>query len=256
MRIISLNIWGGRCHDALLAFFSQQANTTDIFCLQEVWHTPTSHSTTTGDCLTIFDEIAAILPGFTGYFAPAQDNYVAGMGKTDFPVSFGQAMFVKHGITIDGHGDLFVFGERNARNDTTFTVNPKNLQYLRLHYHDEPLTIMNFHGLWLPGTAKADLPERLEQSHKVKAFIDNEPGQKILIGDFNLLPDGESLRILETEMRNLIREYGITSTRSELYEKELRYADYCLSSAALPVTDFRVLPDVVSDHLALQLDLA
>jgi endonuclease/exonuclease/phosphatase family metal-dependent hydrolase len=56
-------------------------------------------------------------------------------------------------------------------------------------------------------------------------------------------------------MRNLIREYGITSTRSSLYATSpVMYADYALTTPGVKVNEFKVLPDEVSDHLALLLD--
>ena len=57
-------------------------------------------------------------------------------------------------------------------------------------------------------------------------------------------------------MRNLIAEFGITSTRSSLYTKPLRFADYMFVSNGIEVKDFKVLPDEVSDHLALYLEFS
>jgi endonuclease/exonuclease/phosphatase family metal-dependent hydrolase len=78
---------------------------------------------------------------------------------------------------------------------------------------------------------------------------------KILMGDFNLLPDTESIKIIEAAgLRNLIKEFGITETRTELYKKKLRFADYAFVSPEIKVKDFKVLPDVVSDHSPQYLD--
>jgi len=58
-------------------------------------------------------------------------------------------------------------------------------------------------------------------------------------------------------MRNLIKDYDITSTRSKLYTKHKKpvlFADYIFTSPEIEVRDFKVLPDVVSDHLPLLLD--
>ncbi len=54
--------------------------------------------------------------------------------------------------------------------------------------------------------------------------------------------------------RNLIKEYSVQSTRSSYYKKELRFADYMFVSPEVNITDFKVLPDEVSDHLAMYLD--
>ena len=79
----------------------------------------------------------------------------------------------------------------------------------------------------------------------------------VLCGDLNLLPDTKSLKMIEEglKMRNLVTEYGITSTRTPLYTKEGKYADYILVGPGLTVKEFNVLPDVVSDHAPLCVDV-
>ncbi len=114
--------------------------------------------------------------------------------------------------------------------------------------------ICNFHGLW-NGKGKSDTEDRLKQSEKILEFIGGTDDSVILAGDFNLSPDTESLAMLEKDMRNLIKEYGITSTRTSYYEKENKFADYVLVSPGIAVKDFRVLPDEVSDHAALYLEI-
>ncbi|MCX6712734.1 MAG: endonuclease/exonuclease/phosphatase family protein, partial [Candidatus Vogelbacteria bacterium] len=99
-----------------------------------------------------------------------------------------------------------------------------------------------------------DTLERLEQSRKIKAFMDSVDSPKILCGDFNLLPDTESLKIIEGGLRNLIREYGVTSTRTSFYTKPDKFADYVFVSPEIKVVDFKVLPDEVSDHSPLLLE--
>jgi endonuclease/exonuclease/phosphatase family metal-dependent hydrolase len=80
------------------------------------------------------------------------------------------------------------------------------------------------------------------------------PPSRILCGDFNLLPNTDSLTILEQGMRNLIKEYPVTSTRSRFYEKPDKFADYILVSPEVVVEDFQVLDEAVSDHLPLLLE--
>ena len=80
----------------------------------------------------------------------------------------------------------------------------------------------------------------------------------MLCGDFNLAPDTQSLRMLEAAgLRNLVAEFGVTSTRTSLYRRPERFADYVFVSPGVDVSAFRVLPDEVSDHapLMLQFDL-
>ena len=85
----------------------------------------------------------------------------------------------------------------------------------------------------------------------MKKFNDLE---KILCGDFNLLPNTESLAILSEDMKNLVKDFDITSTRSKLYTKPEKFADYILVSPDVSVKKFTVMQDEVSDHLPLLLE--
>lgn len=55
-------------------------------------------------------------------------------------------------------------------------------------------------------------------------------------------------------MQNLISDYEIASTRSHYYIKPIKFADYAIVSPDISAIYFEVLPDVVSDHLALFLE--
>ena len=128
-------------------------------------------------------------------------------------------------------------------------------KHIEFVHNNKTYTVFNLHGLWTSG-GKTDTPSRIEQSEKVKAFVDKAEGGKILCGDFNLLPHTRSIEILESNLRNLIKEYGVTSTRSELYTKPERFADYTMVSKEINVHNFKVMPEVVSDHIPLLLDFS
>lgn len=252
MRLITLNIWGGKIFEPLINFFKDQANNTDIFCLQEVFHTPTDKKDTHGARANVYDEIKQVLNGFQGFYALAQEGYDTD-GAVDFPLSYGLAMFVKKSIPITVHGDVFVFRARNSRKDDNTSIG-RNLEYITLGNGEEATSIFNLHGLW-SGDGKDDNRDRLEQSRKVKEFMATVESKKnILCGDFNLLPNTQSLLLLEAGMKNLVKDYGVTSTRSRFYTKPNKFADYILVSPEVKVNRFEVLPVTASDHLPLLLD--
>ena len=253
MKILSLNVWAGIRYEPLMAFIERYASEVDAFCFQEVFST-TSDRTQSGEArVNLYQEMERILPGFQGFFDGAQDG-IDMAGAVDFPTSYGLAAFVKEGLPIIGHGDFMVYATRNGKDSERGITVPRNLQYLRFDFDGIKLTVANLHGLW-NGGGKGDAPERIEQSRLTKEFLDQEPGAKVLVGDFNLWPETESLKLLEAGMRNLIKKNGITSTRSPLYNKENKFADYALVSPDVKVNGFKVLPDVVSDHLAMLLDV-
>ncbi len=225
-----------------------------FFCLQEMWRA--AYEDLDGKLVggvilkaasimsDSFQKVGSILSGYKSYFHPQNlDNY-------------GLSLFTKVGLTIRKVEDIFVDKERG------YIVPPgedpgtcaSNIEYVILVREGRPnLTVCNFHGLW-NGKGKTDTPERLAQSEKILAFLKSLSGDVVLMGDFNLLPDTESIKMLEDAgYKNLIKEYGITSTRTSFYTKSEKFADYAFVSSGVEVTSFRVLPDEVSDHAALEL---
>lgn len=254
MRIISLNTWGGRAgKKKLLEFFKTNADTTDIFCLQEVWAAPYEHfeGKLAGGVPLINEkimvqatrDISAELPVHATFFHPhVGDNY-------------GLFMLVHKKYKVMAEGDLFVYRERGFISDEDIGNHARNIQYVTIETKNGPLTIINFHGLW-NGKGKGDSADRIEQSERIIDFTKTLQNPFILCGDFNLLPDTESLKKFEKAgLRNLIREHGVTSTRTIFYTKEQKFADYVFVSDGVRIKDFKILPDEVSDHAPLLVEV-
>lgn len=240
MKLISLNIWGGHVHEPLLDFIRTHKD-VDIFCLQEVYHNA-KEKISTDDLpvsLNILSELQALLPSHKPFFRPV----VGGI--------YGIAMFVKEGIEILEEGQMAI--HHNPTYIGRGPTHSRNLQWTKCQMGEKNYTIINVHGLW-NGRGKSDAPERIVQSHNIKAFLDQAPNPKILCGDLNLRPDTESLKIVGTGMKNLIEQFKIQSTRTNLYKKEERFADYVFTSPEIKVNHFEVMKDEVSDHSPLLLD--
>ena len=117
------------------------------------------------------------------------------------------------------------------------------------------VSIYNFHGM--PKSGKLDTPERKIQTTSVLHAMRQDTNPKILVGDFNLRPETESLRAFEESMKNLVIEGGFSATRSRFYDhvEAQPFADYAFITRDIIVKKFEVLPDEVSDHLPLLLEL-
>ncbi len=247
MRVISLNTWAGKVLEPLLTFVRTEAPRTDVFCFQEIFNS-TEMQVIDGRSVHLFTMLCEALPDFVGLFAPVVDGIGPGGGA--FPTSYGIAMFVRKDLRIHTHGDIFVYRNRNWHSDMDLADHGRNLQYALIERDGKQYWILNIHGLWTP--TKDDTPERIAQSEKILEFVrDREP--LVLCGDFNLAPDTQSIALLGTQMRNLIREYGITTTRNALYTKPVRFADYVFVKH-IDVKDFTVPQIVVSDHLPMILE--
>jgi endonuclease/exonuclease/phosphatase family metal-dependent hydrolase len=255
MKIITLNIWGGEAgRENLLSFFDTNKD-VDIFCLQEVWSAPYPEleGVTTANKVTdqniimteALQDISNVLVDHTPYFRPHYGDH------------FGLLMFVKNSIEFLEEGDTFVHLEKGHIPEGDQGHHARNLQYVKIKTNEKNYTVLNFHGLW-NGQGKGDSDARIQQSEKIISFINGQGKNNfVLAGDFNLSPDTKSLNMIEEELnaKNLIKDYGITSTRTSLYKKENRLADYIFTGSDIVVKDFKVLPDEVSDHSPLYLQI-
>jgi endonuclease/exonuclease/phosphatase family metal-dependent hydrolase len=254
LRIVTLNTWGGRAgKDELLQFFEREKDNVDIFCLQEIWRAPyhefdgvaaggvsIDHTKILTDGL---QKISAQLPDHVAYFRPSfGDNY-------------GLLTLVRKSLVVSLEGDHYVHKDKSFVPVDDIGEYARNIQYVTLRIAGEPVTVCNFHGLW-NGRGKTDSPDRILQSKNIVQFLSQFSGAHIVCGDFNLLPDTTSVQILEDAgLVNLITAHGVTSTRTHFYTKPEKFADYIFVSPDVEVKNFRVLPDAVSDHAPLFLDV-
>lgn len=252
MKILSLNTWGGRAGKDKLLQFIEKNKQMDIFCLQEIWSTPYEHLEGKAAGGTPIDhenimvyglqEISVLLDSHLAFFRPHHlDNY-------------GLLMLVKKDMKLIAEGDIFVYKEKGYIPDGDVGFHARNLQFATIATTKGNRTVLNFHGLW-NGGGKGDSEDRLIQSEKIIHFIDSLNNPIVMCGDFNMSPETQSLKTLENYgLRNLIKENGVTSTRTRYYNKPEKFADYVMVSQEIVVNEFKVLPDVVSDHSPLYLD--
>ena len=174
---------------------------------------------------------------------------------------FGLATFVRDEFAVLGQAQAFVHGTYRSGGWGEPPV-PRNMHALRLFdpASRRGFVVAHLHGLRdLDG--KHDSPARDAQAHRVVEMIDQvrEDGDPVVFGgDLNLLPDSRSFAIwAEAGLSDLITGRGFTDTRTSLYPKEQRHADYLLVSEGISVAGFDVVtaPEV-SDHRPLVLDFS
>lgn len=257
MKLISLNTWGGRCFNPLIQFIKQHLD-ADIFCFQEIFDTTSNLTEVLGYRVNLLKEISKILQNHKGYFAPSIDNYLIGSFQkefTDFNLSSGLAIFIRKTLTVKFFGDFFLFRKKNNYTLGDFNTMPKNAQYIIFSLEGKKFVICNAHGLWNT-QGKQDLPSRIQQSQKIKKFLDNQKGGKILCGDFNLDIHTKSVKILEENMVNLIKKYNIQTTRNKHSPGSEKFADYTFVSPRINIKSFQVPNIEVSDHLPMILEFS
>ena len=253
MKIISLNIWDARVFEPLMNFFNNNQD-VDIFCLQEVFNSNQEGVFRGDKRLNGFSEIAKRLPNHTGYFTVTE--VLDELPPQGIEAPYGLAIFVKKDIEVlSHHHDLIFQPEYYVHEDAK--THKRFIQSICVLKNGAPISISNVHGLW-NGQGKTDTQDRIKQSNKIKNHVGIFEHPVVLVGDFNLLPDTKSLAIIKENMRDLIAEYKITSTRSALYTKHkepVLFADYAFTSPEIEIKHFEVLQDEVSDHLPLLLEI-
>ena len=242
MKLISLNLWGGQLYKPLQSFLISHAHDTDIFCFQEMRNGEIDNvHEGDGEREDLFNEISVMLPDHTGYFA----EQVRGVGS---------ATFVKKDIEVEGDMSMQILTAEDLahmKRPNGSGYYPRILQIVSLK--NPAITVYNFHGI--PGSGKKDTPERKLQTERLLEVLNKKEGLKILVGDFNLGMETQAVSEMENSMRNLVKEGGFATTRNSHYEDYMTvpFSDYAFVSKDIHVEHFEVLPDEVSDHLALML---
>lgn len=234
MKIVFLNTWLGRFPDRLESFLREHAPDTDVFCFQEASRD--------------FQALCTrLLPGYEA-FVTDKTLLLPEHGRGEpVPHWYVLASYVKRSLGIRERGSLL-------------TEDPASgiVQFFTLPFGTGMLEIVNVHGVSIPG--KLDNPDRIRQFASIRDHCESRPQPSVIGGDFNVLPDTESVQMFARRYRDLISEYRIPTTRNRLaWEKhpgnELYYSDYVFADRSLAVRGFAVPESEISDHLPLILEL-
>lgn len=266
MDIMCLNGWGGKLHDVLLPYLADTQ--PDVLCLQEVVHSPATQE----DWLTyrdgghvlpqradFFHDVCATLPDHIAIFCPAAQG-VLWDGDNQVASQWGLATFVHNSLPIIGQAQGFVHKDYSADG---YGDHPRSRSAHAVRVYDaakqRAVRITHMHGLRdLAG--KHDTPDRTAQAKRFLALSNQVTGPDdvaVLCGDFNVLPDSETLTLLRAAgFRELVTNGGFATTRTSHYNKPLPFADYMLINQPEAVVAFDVVTSPeVSDHYPLVLTL-
>lgn len=229
MKIISLNAWRGEMEKELEKYIRQHESSTDIFCFQEAQL----------NCELVRNKVLNRWLSLTArYYYEGPDE------------EFARTTCFKNQYTLMGSGTLFGQDQKKLI-----------ALWVHLKTEEQEYWIVNVHGTSTP-VEKNDSPERIAQSQKIIDFLSDKKGQRVVMGDFNLNPDTESVKLFErVGYRNLIREFNIDTTRNEIAwakypDNKHLFADYTFVSPEVTVLDFQVPKNEVSDHLPMELEIA
>ncbi len=240
-------------------FLKEQSADTDIFCFQEVFRSSFKQSPEGfSGRANLFSELCELLPDHEGHFEKTSQNHDnLKLKMVDFPVDGGQAIFVKKVLKAAAQNTVKIYEGMGRPVDPTKENLPTSLQNVEIKINGKLLQVYNYHGITFPGN-KLDTPERLEQSSKIVKAISVAEGEKILCGDFNLTINTESVNILASAMKDLIKEFYIKNTRNEIswkiYNNKQNFADFTFVSLGVKAKNFEVPYTLISDHLPMILE--
>jgi endonuclease/exonuclease/phosphatase family metal-dependent hydrolase len=257
MKLLSLNIQGGAQSPRFLQYVRKQKANTDIFCFQEIFNSKIKQLAKNGERTDILKELKKILPEFNVYYSATSSQvhkYFALPGKTEE----GLGIFVKKHFTVLEHKSKHLVKHVNFLVDFSQGKEAVQAQWLKIKTSQESFWVMNFHGLSRPGD-KLDTKARLKQSRDLVKIMKSLKGPKILCGDFNLMPNTESVKIIERAgLVNLIKKYKIKNTRNSVswkrYNNIQNFADFTFVSPEIQIKSFKVPYNLASDHLPMIVD--
>lgn len=266
MRLASLNAWGGQVWPGVRDW--AQSVQADILCLQEIirapvpspdWLTYRDPSRQLDQRANLFADISRALPDHQGQFAAACRGTLKNNQRQDVASEHGIAFWVRRDLAITEMRQCFIHGQYRHDGWGAEPV-PRTFQIARIcdPVSGKSICFAHLHGLRDPD-GKGDTQARTAQCAALIAAITDfrRPEEPfILAGDFNLLPDSATFSALRAMgLIDQVTSRGHTDTRTTLYGKTQRYADYLLVSRQVNVTGFDVpaMPEV-SDHRPLVVD--
>jgi endonuclease/exonuclease/phosphatase family metal-dependent hydrolase len=114
--------------------------------------------------------------------------------------------------------------------------------------NNKQIKIIDVHGIW--NLTRMGDDRTIAQSEFIIAELLKDKMPTIVAGDFNLVPESPSIKMLEQYLTNLSVKYKLKTTRPT----KNMVVDYIFITDDITVKDFMVIDTNVSDHLPLVLD--
>ncbi|KKS93628.1 MAG: hypothetical protein UV70_C0008G0027 [Parcubacteria group bacterium GW2011_GWA2_43_13] len=197
MKIIQLNIWGGRYLKEAVAFFKQE--NADIICLQEVTSgifTKAESSDVQG--IDVYEYIKKEL-GYDGVFEKCFS------AEVDGDISHrGNAILSRYPLTdmyTEFYDYPFTRFDMNMEGREYAHTQPQNFIVAHVETPQGKMRVMCTHMAW--SRVCEDTERRIGQIKKIITYLESVPDeQTLLCGDFNIHPQSESLNIFKSYFVN------------------------------------------------------
>lgn len=248
VKIISLNLFeGGLLWDNIVAFLTKE--NADILCLQEVFNGDTQQPAH----LQTVPRLKTLFPDFFFYYAPELEEI-----RSDGRGDVGNAILSRW--PLQDEKTIFLHGEYQKivrpLDEKSFSHYPKNMVSAVVEVpNSQPLHVLNLHGVW--GIDGNDNPERLKMSEIIISKI-NGKKPLALMGDFNLVPNTDTIARIEQHLTNVFKD-ELTTTFNMRHKTNPGYAtavvDMFFVTPEVRVLSHECPDDDVSDHKPLVVTL-
>ncbi len=242
MRLMQLNCWAGKLGTQLKRL--EEDIEADIVCLQEAYDIPNIPGNTFISPNEVFKPEKYPHNVFAETITLRYQKQLSPFGNAIYsrtPISATETHFT-NGEKIE---DLDVLGGDD--------YNARNFVHAVIDYNGVPLNIITHHGHHHP-VNKLGGEENTRQLELIAEYIDSLRGPIIFTGDLNLYPESPSLEPITSRLRNLIDEFPIGTTRTEISKRPNEIVDYVFVSDNVKVCDYKASDILASDHKALVLD--
>lgn len=234
-KILQLNAWTGRIKGALLDFIAN--NSFDIICLQEaVW----------SDNNEMLEHFSASLDQIKEAANLEYESRAANwcVKAFDSIVYEGIAILSRYPITHETietvHGDYRIANTSQELRDHCYKA-----QLITL---ENSLSIVNYHGYWLPTPIGDEVTVSAMQ--KVANLAKAASGPLVMCGDLNVTHESPAMRELDF-LTDLTHEHKIDNTLAGLKFNGKVACDHILVNDQIQVLTFSVLNNIISDHKPL-----
>lgn len=241
MKVIQLNIWGGKLGLEVIKFLKTEQ--PDFVCLQEVndLQGPSGYG-----FFATLDEIKTGAGMQYAYMSPRHSSRYM-----ERELAYGNATLSN--LPFTDSRTIFTHGQYKRNFDVTkYDDNSWNLQIMTIQTGKTLLHILNYHGYHIVGS-KAGNDETLRHMRLIADVIDTLEGPFILCGDFNLTPDTPSIAVLDAKLTNLSTTHGLQTTCNQFTPID-GVLDYIFTNELVQAQRFEMSEAVVSDHNALILE--
>ena len=223
IRLMTWNIDRNRSGKTLeyLISLSQRPDRPDVICLQEC-HSRFDYSRLHDFENTLLYQLGLLLSDYDGPYSPLAFQNAPGIETRT------QATFIHDDLMPFDQSpatqECWIIGESSKKipvNNTDFY--PRSMLCCTAKLDSRAvLNVYGVHGFYSGGD-KRDIPQRIEQSrHIVKGVRQTaEPSlgttYAVIMGDFNILRDSESYRILRKEYNEATESFGLQNSRNKTY---------------------------------------